>query len=213
MRIYAVADIHGRQERLAAVETHLAAHHPDVLVVAGDLSRRRHPRAVLASLSRFGLPVLLVRGNSDSRQLETRLGSYPALKSLHLICRTVNGVDFVGVSGTLPLPFHSRLGFREASTAARLADLLAPGSVLVAHPPPYGVRDQVLGCLHAGSRAVKRLVTQCAPALVICGHIHEGSGVARTGRTVVVNCAMNRWCSGVLIDYDGRSAPEWSLLQ
>jgi Icc-related predicted phosphoesterase len=163
-------------------------------------------------LSRLCLPVLLVRGNSDSRQLETLLDSFPALNSLHLIRKTVNSVNFVGVGGTLPLPFHSRLGFRESSMVTRLSDLLQSGDILVTHPPPYGIRDQVLGRFHAGSRAVKRLVEQWSPALVICGHIHDGSGVTRKGQTVVINCAMNRSCTGVLIDYDGRSAPACRLL-
>jgi len=212
MLIYAAADIHGRPERLAAIKTHLATHRPDVLVLAGDLSRRRRPEEVLDPLSRVSLPVFLVRGNSDSPKLEAMLDRYSNLHNLHLACKTIDNIDFVGCGGTLPLPFHSRLGFKESTTAGRLADLLQPGSVLVVHPPPYGVRDRVLGRFHAGSRAVQRLVAGCSPILVICGHIHEQSGVERSGNTVIVNCAVNRKCGGVLIRYDGQAMPECMFL-
>ena len=60
---------------------------------------------------------------------------------------------------------------------------------------------------------MRRLVEQRSPALVICGHIHEQFGVENTGETVVVNCAVGRSCRGVLIRYDGQSAPVCRLLR
>ena len=212
MLIYAAADIHGRPERLAAGESHVAAHRPDLLILAGDLSRHMRPDEVAGPLSLLALPTFFIRGNSDSRRLEDALGRIPRLQHLHATRKIVNDVGFVGVGGTLPLPFHSRLGLVESALVARLSDLLQPGDVLVAHPPPYGVRDRVLGRFHAGSRAVKRLVERRAPALVVCGHIHEQSGVETLGNTVVVNCAMGRSCGGVLIRYDGQSMPEVAIL-
>jgi Icc-related predicted phosphoesterase len=116
------------------------------------------------------------------------------------------------MGGTLPLPFHSRLGFREADAVTRASAMLQAHSVLAVHPPPYGVRDRVLGMFHAGSRAVRRLVDSRSPALVVCGHIHEQAGVATIGRTIVVNCAMGRSSDGALIRYDGRSSPVCRML-
>lgn len=211
MLIYAAADLHGRPERLAAVETHVAAHRPDLLILAGDLSRRIRPDEMTGPLNRLSLPTFFIRGNSDSRQIEASLGQTTRLQNLHVTRKIVNDVGFVGVGGTISLPFHSRLGLAESALVARLSDLLLPGDVLVAHPPPYGVRDRVLGRFHAGSRAVKRLVERRAPALVLCGHIHEQSGVETLGKTVVVNCAMGRSCAGALIRYDGQSAPECTI--
>jgi len=210
--IYAAADIHGRPERLAAVETHVAAHRPDLLILAGDLSRRIRPGEVAGPLSRLSLPTFFIRGNSDSRMLEDSFGRTSRLQNLHATRKIVSDVGFVGVGGTIPLPFHSRLGLAESALVARLSDLMQPGDVLVVHPPPYGVRDRVLGRFHAGSRAVKRLVERRAPALVVCGHIHEQAGIETLGKTVVVNCAMGRSCGGVLIRYDGRSVPECTIL-
>ena len=212
MLIYAAADLHGLPGRIAAVEAHVAAHRPDLLILAGDLSRRMRPDDLTEPLSRLSPPVFFIRGNTDSWRLETSLGRIPGLKHLHATRKVVNDVGFVGVGGTIPLPFHSRLGLAESAIVDRLSNLLQPGDVLVAHPPPYGARDRVLGRFHAGSRAVKRLVERCSPTLIICGHIHEQFGVDTLGKTVVVNCAMGRSCGGALIRYNGDSVPECTIL-
>ncbi len=212
MLIYAVADLHGRPERLAAMQTHVAEHQPDVLILAGDLSRRMRPHVLIEPLGRLQPPVFFIRGNSDSRRLGALLGRPSTLQHLHLKRKTVNGVGFVGIGGALPLPFHSRLGWTEGDRVAHLCDLLQPGDILVAHPPPYGARDRVLGRFHAGSRAVERIVERCSPAITICGHIHEQAGMEALGETLVVNCAMSRSCGGALIRYDGRSVPACTML-
>ena len=213
MLIYAAADIHGHSRRIRSLKRQIAAHRPDVLVLAGDISRRWRPDVVLDGLNRLDLPVLVIRGNSDSRNLVRMLQSFSRLRSIHLSVARFNGVEIVGIGGTLPLPFHSRLGFKETEAVTRMSDMLGAHSVLVVHPPPYGVRDRVLGRFHAGSRAVRRLVDHCSPALVICGHIHEQAGVETVGKTTVVNCAMGgRSGAGALIRYDGESAPGCRML-
>ncbi|HSO18875.1 MAG TPA: metallophosphoesterase [Desulfosarcina sp.] len=213
MLIYAVADIHGRPERVYAVLAAIARHRPDALVLAGDAFAGRRPAALQELLHGLSIPGLAVAGNSDGgllRQATTRFGN---LKPLHLICETVAGVEFVGIDGTVPVPFHTRLGLREAPLEASAARLLHRRSILVVHPPPYGTRDRVLGRFHAGSRAVGRLVDRCSPALLLCGHIHEQAGVAVRKGTIVVNCAMGGRSQGALIRYDGRSTPECRMLK
>ena len=212
MLIYAAADIHGHPRRIRHLRRQIAVHRPDILLLAGDISRRWQPEVMLHGLNRLGLPVLLIRGNSDSRNLDRLLPSFPQLRSIHLSAARFSDVEMVGIGGTLPLPFHSRLGFNETDAETRVSTMLHAHSVLVVHPPPHGVRDRVLGRFHAGSRAVRRLVGCCSPALVVCGHIHEQAGIATIGRTIVVNCAMGRASDGALIRYDGRSSPVCRML-
>lgn len=212
MLIYAVADLHGHSQRIRRIQRRVAIHRPDILVLAGDIAARWQPDAMLDGLNRLNLPVLLIRGNSDSRGLAHLLLPFPRLQYAHLSVTRFNGVEIVGAGGTVPLPFHSRLGFKEADVVARVSGMLHPHSVLVVHPPPYGIRDRVLGRFHAGSRAVRQLVDRCSPALVICGHIHEQAGVETLGQTTVVNCAMGRAGNGVLIRYDGRTTPVCTML-
>jgi Icc-related predicted phosphoesterase len=81
------------------------------------------------------------------------------------------------------------------------------------HVPPHGTvldqcaeLDEELRPVHkggnpvmasAGSTAVRELIETYQPALGLHGHIHEGRGVARLGRTVCVNPGSN-YSEGVL---------------
>ena len=212
MLIYAAADIHGRWDRVQTILANVARHRPDVLVLAGDLCAWWRPHALQELVTSLSIPILAVGGNSDSPKRLSALNRFPMLRRIHLARETIAGVVFVGIDGTLPLPFHSRLGFQERRLETTASRLLPENGVLVVHPPPYGTRDRVLGKFHAGSRAVRRLIDRCAPGLVLCGHIHEQAGVASRGKTVVVNCALGRASQGAVIHYDGRSKPVYRML-
>jgi Icc-related predicted phosphoesterase len=206
MRIYAVADIHGKDSRFAKIEVQLARHQPDILVVAGDLVNYRHPGPVLTRLNALPLPVLVIRGNTDLKRVENLFRFYPNLRPLHLSPVMIQGVPLVGLSGTVPVPFRSRIRFRERDLFKRAATLVTSQTVLVAHPPPYGFLDEVAGRFHAGSRRLFDLVTANQPAFLLCGHIHERPGIIRMGRSIVVNCNVARDRAGALIDIrPGRS--------
>lgn len=205
MRIYAAADLHGRWEHLATLEEGLDRCRADVLVLAGDLLQYGRGRELLPALEAFAVPVLMVRGNSDPRFVERWAAGARNLRSLHRASVSIDGFDFVGAGGTLPIPFYSLAGWREPRTLAHLRHLLHSRAILVAHPPPRGCRDRVLGRFHAGSRGLARLIARTAPAVMICGHIHEAAGVGRLGSTLVVNCALGPGCRGALITVtDGR---------
>ena len=132
--------------------------------------------------------------------------------SLHLQAHRCFGLRLVGVSGTLPIPLWSRIGWSETKSLAHLGSLIDAHSILVAHPPPYGVRDRVAGRWRAGSRGLRRLIAAKSPAIVICGHIHEAAGIAWLGRTLVVNCALGKQGQGAIISYDGRHLPTAHML-
>ncbi|MCX8195255.1 MAG: metallophosphoesterase, partial [Candidatus Micrarchaeota archaeon] len=61
-------------------------------------------------------------------------------------------------------------------------------SILVSHPPPFGVFDLV-GQMHVGSKAVRKLLEEKRPIMVICGHIHEHEGREVVRDTLVVKLA------------------------
>ncbi|MBS3090057.1 metallophosphoesterase [Candidatus Pacearchaeota archaeon] len=67
--------------------------------------------------------------------------------------------------------------------------------VLVCHQPPYGILDKIYGRhlpkswigKHAGSKVIREYVNKYQPEYVICGHIHEGKGAVKSGRTKIYN--------------------------
>jgi uncharacterized protein len=202
MRLYAVADIHAKPERLQRVQESVRRYAPDVLLVAGDINNYIQPRAAFKHLNAMGIPVLIVLGNSDRAWHERCLPEYIHLSTLNERKVSLNGLVFAGISGTLPLPFRSRLRLFEKKMVERMRRLVCAETILVVHPPPLGTCDRVLGRLSAGSRAVAQIIAACTPRIVFCGHIHEDRGMAMVGRTLVINCSMGASGSGVVVDLD-----------
>ncbi len=203
MRIYACADMHSHTERFDTIKSRIHAYRPDVVVAAGDFGTRRDPESAIAELNRFPVRVLAVRGNFDPPAAEGIMARYANVSSLNLREIEVGGCAFAGVSGAFMLPFRTRVRLREGRARQWLLNRVGAETILVSHPPPRGVRDMVAGRVHAGSGMIADVVASRQPRLVICGHIHEAPGIGRLGRTMVVNCAVGRRCSGAIIEIDG----------
>jgi Icc-related predicted phosphoesterase len=71
--------------------------------------------------------------------------------------------------------------------------------ILVCHQPPYGYLDKVnfpgvpphWKGKHAGSKIILNYIKKYQPKYVFCGHIHEGKGKAKIGKTEVYNLGAN----------------------
>ena len=200
MKIYAVADIHGRQANISLIAEKVNRYKPDLLIVAGDLTGLTGGPTTVSQLNCLNVRVLAVGGNADGKKLKRLFREQRNLNVLHLESADINGVKFLGVGGTVPVPFDSRIGWNEKKILSRLDPLVDEKTILIAHTPPKGVLDRVFGRFHAGSRGLKDLVDRKQPRVVICGHIHESAGFDFLGRTLVVNCSLNRKSGGALIE-------------
>lgn len=200
MLIYAVADIHGKDERLQSIRHTIETFHPDVVVIAGDITGYGNSYHVIDQINALPVPVLAIRGNSDRTKVNRLIETSATISSLHLKEVMLKGISFIGINGTLPLPFRSRLCLREKDRIKQLEPLTTRDSVLVVHPPPWGLLDEVFGRFHAGCRSLTSLICRTQPRLVICGHIHEGRGTASMGNSTIVNCSIGRGGSGTLIE-------------
>lgn len=208
MKILAVADIHAKKKKIALVRQAVKTHHPDLLVIAGDIMNYFNPNLVLDDLKEIDQPILYIRGNSDPKRFDKLVIKENRLKSLHLNKLAYDGFNIVGVSGTVPLPFHSKVTLRESKLCKQLEALVDGKSVLVCHPPPYGSLDKVFGRFSAGSRGLKNLISTRKPLLVICGHIHENVGIVKYKETTIVNCSVGMKGKGMLIDIEGSEITE-----
>ena len=195
-----MSDIHGKASRLEAVERNVAALRPDLLVLPGDITGPFFKERALERLAGLGVEVLAVRGNSEWFMPDDAFSSC-GMTSLHLREVKKGDISFAGVGGAVPLPFRTRVRFSEARLIDSLWNLVDQDSVFVTHPPPYGARDQVLGKASAGSRLIREIVDERRPAMVLCGHIHEGAGICHCGETLVVNCSFYRNKAGALIEF------------
>jgi Icc-related predicted phosphoesterase len=213
MRIYAVSDLHGRKDRIARIRENISRLRPDVLVIAGDITNYTDSRSVIKDLNDMPVAVLAVRGNTDLPKVEALFEKSPNIASLHLNKREVKGVTFVGASGTVPVPFYSKLCFFEKRMIEKIEDHLEKETVFVAHPPPRGILDEAFGRFHAGSRGLYTMIVRRQPRLFLCGHIHERPGWKYVGKTLVVNCNMGGGRGGALVTYDGKNDVKVTMLQ
>lgn len=202
MIIYAVADIHGKLKRLDQMENTVTQYKPDLLIIAGDIITYFRPGPVIRRLSQFGLPVYYIRGNSDPARLDSIAANFGNLHNLHMNKSRIGKFTVMGISGTFPLPFHSKLRLREKKILEEMRKMITPNTCLVVHPPPFKAKDKVAGRFHAGSKGLAALVEKKQPHLVICGHIHEDAGEMTTGQTRILNCSVGKSGKGVLIDID-----------
>jgi len=163
----------------------------DLVIGAGDLGNlRRGLDRSIGVLQAIDKPTVLVPGNSESDdELRDACRDWPSAQVLHGSGVTIDGVDFFGIGGGIPVtPFGSwSFDFTEEQAAELLADC-PRNCVLVSHSPPKGAVDVSSQGISLGSTTVRQVIESREPRLVVCGHIHESAGRHELlGSTPVVN--------------------------
>jgi len=186
--ILCIADAHGREAALAALEKFLGRK-PDLALVAGDVTHRGGPPGFLekffGAIEKAGVPVLAVHGNMDSPQVREWL----AAKGLELHGKRVSfkGIDFAGLGGGAVSPLHTLIEYSEEEIARVLAPLVGPNTIILSHAPPWGTKADDIGeGIHVGSVALRKIIEERRPLAVVCGHAHETQGTEMVGKTLVV---------------------------
>lgn len=83
---------------------------------------------------------------------------------------------------------------RETEKAKRILNNFKNLDILLCHQSPYGILDKVGNKAprhwrgkHAGSKVILDYIKKYRPRYVLCGHIHEGEGKKKIGKTEVYN--------------------------
>ncbi|MBU0906765.1 MAG: metallophosphoesterase [Nanoarchaeota archaeon] len=106
--------------------------------------------------------------------------------------------DVSWVRGFKPMGYRKKMkkAKKETEKAKRILKRFGNVDILVSHQPPYGYLDKVSGKYgapknwwgkHAGSKILLKAIKKYQPKYVFCGHIHEGEGHAKIGKTDVYN--------------------------
>jgi len=212
MIIYAVADIHGKLRRISIIKQNIKRLNPDILIVAGDITNYSNAASVISQLNGMPVPVLAIRGNTDLPKVENLIETHSNTDSLHFKQISMKGITISGISGTIPVPFSSRICFREKKSLDKFEALANSSSVFVFHTPPRWTRDEVAGKFSAGSRNVYKFIKKKQPDVLICGHIHERAGIANIGKTLVVNCSISRTSAGAILECEIGKKPKVEML-
>ncbi len=202
MRIVCLSDTHNLHRQVEVPDA-------DVLVHAGDLTLGGSAAEVSAFAEWFkGLPhphKVVIAGNHDwlferePDQARRLLGDVSYLQDEGL---EIEGLRFWGspwqpwfLSWAFNLP-------RGQALREKWAQIPGDTDVLITHGPPHGLHDRVGKAFprvvsavmghgeHAGCRDLLEAVTRIAPRLHVFGHIHEGYGSTRCGRTLHVNASI-----------------------
>ncbi|MCP3875630.1 MAG: phosphoesterase [Desulfobacteraceae bacterium] len=200
MRIYAVADIHGNTKKIDKIKTVISHENPDVLVISGDITNYFSPEKIICQLKDIPVPIFAITGNSDFKNVGKLLQNQKNACLLNRSPKTFQDFKFIGLNGTIPLPFLSIIRIMEGRYLAPMKSMITSKTILVVHPPPRGIQDKVIGKFSAGSSNLRALIKTHSPLMVLCGHIHEQAGYQFFKNTLIVNCAMNKKYNGAIID-------------
>ncbi len=211
----------------------------DTIVLCGDLSELgslAKGLSVLEEVHKGLMNVFCVTGNHDPPSLmkygngETA-GPSSTIKAICLHGRAVSfrNVTFIGLSGFCPL-FYGKWDIEGSpitldDEVARFLDGLLPRvlyefhsdvsrTVLVTHDPPFGVCDRsVLTRTNAGSQGIMMAILKWNPLAALCGHIHEGRGIATLGDTLVLNPGSIHFREAAYLELKNSGAAEAKLIK
>jgi uncharacterized protein len=210
MRLVCLGDIHmafRAIERLAPV-----LREADCALLIGDLTNFGDPPDAfrIVDAVRVHCPtVLAVTGNLDMPWVIDAFRD--AGISLHGEGRHFGTLGIFGCGGSNVTPMDTPTELEEAELQAVLerghaAVADAARRLMVCHTPPYDTRlDRLMNGRPVGSPAVRAFIEARQPDLAVVGHIHEGRGIDRLGRTLVVNGGALREGNYSVVHDDGVS--------
>ncbi|MBU6997989.1 MAG: metallophosphoesterase family protein [Theionarchaea archaeon] len=181
MNLCVIADLHGTTTYISRLQSVSY----DLLVICGDITHFGHAGRARSILSTFPAPYLAVHGNCDYEDVVDVLEEEGC--NLHEKTVRRNNETLCGLGGAN----YFRGKTPSEVTEQEIYDALSHvegGSILVTHVPPHNTAvDRAFRIKHAGSTALRQVVEEKHPALLLCGHIHEGRGHDVIGDTLVVN--------------------------
>jgi Icc-related predicted phosphoesterase len=183
-----------------------------------------------------GVRCLVMPGNDDEDFLEELLAKAKNIENHDGRILDIEGYQVIGHGWSNPTPWHTPREKSEPEIEADLRDLLGRVDmdrpvILNAHVPPHAsgldlapelrpdftiaMRSGSPTFVPVGSTAVRTVVEQFQPGLVLSGHIHESRGVKELGRSVCVNPGSEYNVGrllGALIDVKGGMVAHTQLL-
>ena len=187
MKILAIADLHADEDALDRLRVLSGRQEYGSVLIAGDITNNG-PISYLSDVLGLFPNALAVHGNMDPPQARTLLAQRGcSVHGRRVAFGEKKEWNIVGLGGSNPTPFHTPSENSEEEIAATLAGSgMDRFSILLSHPPPYGVFDTVAGGVHAGSTALRAAIDEKKPLMCICAHIHEHEGQEVVGGTLVV---------------------------
>ena len=155
-----------------------------------------------------GIPLITSPGNDDFFEIDEILNGSPHVQYHEMEITELQGYELLHCGGSTKTPWDTEREFTEEEYEARFAELIPQVQnmqrcIFNVHVPPYGTvldrcpkLDENLQVvfnmgnpvsMQAGCKALTNVITEQQPLLGVHGHIHEGRGNIKIGRTTCVN--------------------------
>lgn len=199
MKFLVISDLHAHNDVLDKMDEQFKQ--ADAVLFAGDFAECFKPetgREALDKLCKKHDTIFAVLGNCDNEDFLEDLDDQDVNVEKSLVFH--EGLAFAGSGGGTK--FTGKTEF-ERTEEEILSDYdivinsvsdggdksLWNSLILISHNPPVGKGIDSFdgGEHHAGSQKFTDFIKENKPLAVICGHIHEGTGIETIGDTVVIN--------------------------
>lgn len=181
MELCVIADLHGTPDyipRLKEIDY-------DLLIICGDITNFGHYERACEILTAIQKPFLAVHGNCDHEDVLKAFQGKGC--SLHQNIIERENEAFAGFGGSNPFFGKTPCEYTEEAIYSGLSNI-PESCVLVTHAPPKGTKtDRALKLKHVGSTAIRRVIEEKKPKIVLCGHIHESRATDCIGETLIIN--------------------------
>lgn len=198
MKLLVISDLHAHNDVLDKMDDIFKA--ADAVLFAGDFAECFKPEtgeAALEKLCSKHESIFAVLGNCDNETFLEDLEEKDISVEKALVFH--EGLAFAGSGGGTK--FTGKTEFERTEDEC-LSDFdivnnsidqngdksLWKNLILISHNPPICDKlDSFDGVHHAGSQKFTDYILENQPLAVICGHIHEGTGIAKLGESLVIN--------------------------
>ncbi|MEM3512884.1 MAG: metallophosphoesterase [Thermoplasmata archaeon] len=203
VRILQLTDIHASRRGLETLKGAVLSEKPDLVVICGDITHFGPYEFATELLKQLNHKAFVVLGNCDMPDTFEKISVQENITHLHGISQDFQGVRFSGFGGANGTPWAYGNLYSEEEIYEGLKRIVDEKTVLVTHTPPVSfVRARISE--EMGSVAVDRIVHEKKPVAVLCGHIHEASGIERIfGKTLVVNPGPAKHGKYAVIEVEG----------
>jgi len=186
LRFLVLSDIHGREKVSRWSNRLIEQQGLDGVIVLGDITHFGPVPWAGEFLDSIQAPSYAVPGNCDPPEVIREIEAHATC--LHERKVRLQDHWFGGFGGSNPTIFNTPFELSEQEIEERLRPIMERDMILVVHCPPLGHNDLVPSIRkHAGSTAIKTLVEEFRPRVVLSGHIHEARGIHQEGGTLFMN--------------------------
>ena len=190
LRVLAASDLHGDSNLAKKLADKAEKENVDLVVLCGDLTQsEKSTQGIIGPFTKKNKKVVLIPGNHESIATADFLAELYGATNLHGYSIKVNDVGFFGCSGV-------NLGVHQIKDK-EVYDLLKKGykyvkdsrkKVMVTHVHPSNTKIEKFSSFVKGSEGVSRALKSLKPDILLCGHVHEASGIEeKVGKTRIIN--------------------------